>query len=132
MHQTLPLAKQMLEDEGGFVPYGAVLTSDGDVVAVGVDIREPGLNAFDVVEILEDNMIDMAKTGAYRAAAMFYAVKVTLPGTEDLTDAVAVTLAHQSGPALMVFHPFNRVGSGINYGSMFACENDNRLFRRLH
>lgn len=132
MHQTLPVAKKMLKDDGALIPYGAVMRPNGEVLPVGVEITQSDLKARDVVEILADNLVDMAQSGDYKATAVFYAVQVSLPGTDQLSEAVAVSLCHMAGESLMVFHPYNRAAGSINYGSAFAYFDENRMFSRLH
>lgn len=132
MHQALPVAKQMLRDGGTVVPYGAVMRPDGEVLPVGVDTSGASLKVGDIIDTLSESMMDMARDGSCKATAVVYAVKVSLPGTDQLSDAVALSLCHKAGEAMMVFHPFHRAAGGINYGSAFAHFDQNRVFRRLH
>lgn len=41
MHETLPLAKRMLQQEGAVIPYGAVMRCDGEVQPVAVEPGSP-------------------------------------------------------------------------------------------
>lgn len=74
----------------------------------------------------------MAQRGDCKATAIIYAVRMTLPGTDQISDAVAVSLCHCAGESLMVLHPFHRAAGSVNYGSAFAFFDANNMFHRLH
>ena len=95
MNSMLPFGQQMLEKHGEFIPYGAAMTSANEIVSVaGYDGDEKPLSQ-DIIELLKEGFRSAAEKGEYIATALFFDVRVTLPGSNEKSDAIAVALDHK-------------------------------------
>jgi hypothetical protein len=95
MDYVLPFAERTLLKHGAFFPFGGALTANGEIAGVGVyDGREqPPSN--DVILLLKQAFLQGAKSGEYKATALVYDVRVTLPSSDNKSDAIAVSLNHK-------------------------------------
>jgi hypothetical protein len=104
----LPLARKLLIDHGEFLPYGAAMRPTGEIVSVSaLDGRERPPSK-DLITLLKNSFASSARTGEYKATAIFYDVRIG----EDKKDAVAVSLDHRDGYSVIVFFPYE-VAAGI-------------------
>jgi hypothetical protein len=103
----LDFARLMLKKYGEFLPFGAGLKPDGEIVHVGADTGEDSHDAKAVLELLLAGLKKGALDGTYRAAAACIDVKVVDPRTGQRTDAAQVIFEHESGEALDVFVPYS-------------------------
>jgi hypothetical protein len=128
----MPLAKRMLGEFGEFYPYGGYMKPSGENVDVGVgdeDDDHPKSN--DLLYVLRNSFSEMAATGACKATAMVFDVRVVTPGAEEKSDAVQVCLEHADGYSAEVFLPYRIDQDGrVTYGTMFAQEGKHDIFGR--
>jgi hypothetical protein len=128
----MPLAKRMLGEFGEFYPYGGYMKPSGEIVDVGVgdeDDDHPKSN--DLLYVLRNSFSEMAATGACKATAMVFDVRVVTPGAEEKSDAVQVCLEHADGYSAEVFLPYRIDQDGrVTYGTMFAQEGKHDIFGR--
>ena len=98
-----------------------------EFVADAIGRREG--SAESILERLREGLRDGAKRGVYRAAAIFADVEVTPPGARESTDAVRVTLEHESGLCREIFVPY-RIGAagGVELGEPFAAGAERTIF----
>jgi hypothetical protein len=128
MNAMLPFAEQMLEKHGEFFPYGAAMTQDGEVVAVGsYDSREKPPSQ-DVINHLKKVLRSGAKAKKYKASAIFFDVRIVPPGTIDKTDAIAIALDHQDNYSVVIYIPYRSQSGKIQLGQAFAAAGTNDVF----
>jgi len=128
MNAVLPFAEKMLLKNGGFFPYGGALDPNGEAVAV-----EPPSN--DVILLLKQAFLQGAKSGVYKATALVYDVRVTLPSSEQKSDAIAVSLDHREDYPVIVFFPYEIKEGRLQFGEAFAQKGKTDIFknpRRVH
>ncbi|MBZ5571522.1 MAG: hypothetical protein LAO09_06565 [Acidobacteriia bacterium] len=130
MNVVLPLAERMLSKLKEFYPYGAYMRPSGEIVDVGVE--EEGLDhpkSRDLLYVLRESFSEMARTGACKATAIVTNVVVTLPGGQNKSDAIQISLEHEDCYSAEVFVPYAMDGEGkITYGDMFAQQGDKDIF----
>jgi hypothetical protein len=98
----LPLARKLLTEQGEFFPYGAAMKPDGEIVLVAAHDGRERPPSKDLIALLKGSFADSARTGEYKATAIFYDVRVG----EDRKDAVAVALDHRDGYSVIAYFPY--------------------------
>lgn len=110
---TLPFAQQMLEKQGEFYPFGAVMSTGGEAGLLGAD---PGQGERPASAAVLATMLGgiRGQRAGYRAVATCFDVR--LPDS----DAVRVELEHQEGQTIAVLLPYKkkRFGRGVEYGEL--------------
>jgi len=133
MNFGLPLVEELLKRHGEFLPFGAAMRPNGEIVCLGAyDGREvPSLaGAFaEIIRFLKDNFIDGARRQEYMATALFYEVGFTLPSSSERRDAVAVSLNHRDGYSVIVLLPYTIEDSGVVYDAPHAQPGEADIFR---
>jgi len=129
MTATLPFAQKMLRQHGEFFPYGGALDKRGAVVAVGATDGREQPHSADIIRLLKDSFVQGAKAGKYRATALIYDVRVTLPSTGQKSDAIAVALDHRDHYSVVVMFPYQFTGGELTIGSPFAQKGEGDIFR---
>ncbi len=128
MNAVLPFAEKMLLKNGGFFPYGGALDPNGEAVAVGVydGCEQPPSN--DVILLLKQAFLQGAKSGEYKATALVYDVRVTLPSSDKKSDAIAVSLDHREDYSVIVFFPYEIKEGRLQFGEVFAQKGEADIF----
>jgi hypothetical protein len=131
MNAVLPFAERMLTQHGEFFPFGAAMKPNGEIVNVaGYDGRErPASN--DLIELLNDGFCKDAKNGRYKATAVVYDVRVTLPNTTTKSDAIAVSLDHRDSYSVLVLLPYSLTGGTLRIGEPLAEKGEHKIFKRF-
>jgi hypothetical protein len=93
MNAVLSLAERMLSQFGEFYPFGAYMKPSGEIAHAGAEDEETDHpKSKDLLYVLRDSFSEMAATGACKATAIVFDVRVVPPGTEEKSDAVQVCL----------------------------------------
>lgn len=130
LDHLLPFAKQMLEKQGEFYPFGAIVRADGELHSVGAmpDDDYPGTQG--VLDLLQGAIREGYVSGI-RAAAICMDVRVNAPDSEVITDAVRVWMQHSLGEPLDVFMPYEkRRLRKPQFGELFARPADDPLLEK--
>lgn len=128
MNVAMPFAEQMLQKHGEFFPFGAALKSNGEVASVAsYDGREQPPSK-DIIRLLKDGFIQGAKSGEYKATALVYDVKVTLPVSGKKSDAIAVSLNHRENYSVIVLFPYQLNNGQLTIGEVFAQQGESDVF----
>jgi len=113
LNVTLSFAQQMLEHRAEFYPFGAALSTGGEVQLLGADT---GPDDRPVSAAVHASLLDGIRCARadYRAVAICSDVR--LPDS----DAVRVELEHQDGQAMAVLLPYTkkRFSRGVEYGEL--------------
>jgi hypothetical protein len=131
MNDRLPFAIQMLERHGEFYPFGGALKTDGTTVHVGAFDGDEHPPSADVIAWLTRGFVDGAREEIYRATALIYDVKTTIPSTGARSDAIAVSLDHRSGYSVVVMFPYENVAGRVIVGIPFAQKGSGAVFGKL-
>jgi hypothetical protein len=103
----LGFAHDMLRKEGEFYPFGATITSDGQMELTGAHPGDEHPRSKEVIDLMVSWMRSQAEAGKIRAAAICYDVRFR-PDDGDLTDAIAVVLEHRAGDRALMVQPYSK------------------------
>ncbi len=126
LNVLLPFAEQMLDKYGEFLPFGAVLTSDGEV-RLFAGYAEPTDSSTDVAELIRAGFRESAQSGEIVAIGLCLDVRVARPDGDGPIDAICAELEHSCGEAVDVFLPYVP-GPPVTYGEIFASPGKRRVF----
>jgi len=132
MNAALPFAEQMLAEHGEFLPYGQALDKAGKFIAIGASDGREQPPSKDLIKLLKGGLKEGAKSGKYKATALVYDVRVTLPSTGKKSDAIAVSLNHEGKYAALVFFAYRLDGKKVVMGEVFAQNEENYAFSDTH
>jgi hypothetical protein len=104
---ALPFAEKMLREYGQFHPFGAQMLNNGEVVSVGASDGEDQPPAQSLMDLLQGAFKNGAAEGDLLATALVYDARVTPPGTDQKSDAIAVSLDHRDDYSVVVFFPYH-------------------------
>lgn len=124
----LKFAQQMLRKRGEFFPFGGTVSSEGQVSMTAADTGDQRPASQAVVELLAGGMRAQASAGQIRAAAICYDSRFTPEGGAK-TDAIAVSLEHRDGDAVLVMQPYSKGRfTGLKFGQLVALAPERRVF----
>lgn len=133
MNFGLPLVEEILKRHGEFLPFGAAMRPNGEIICLGAyDGREvPSLSGSfgDIIRALKDAFVAGARRQEYMATALFYEVGATMPVTAERVDAVAVSLDHRDGYSVIVLLPYKIEDGDVAYDAPLAQRGDADIFR---
>lgn len=111
---SVGFAKQLLDTQGEFYPYAAVVDGDGQLGMIGSDIGEEKPESAAVVSSL------LGAIRAQRDDVRAYALVAVVQERETGNDAVRVNLEHSDGLNFAVLLPFTTDGLGLEntYGDL--------------
>jgi len=129
---VIPIAQAMLKDLGAFIPFGAFITSDGEVQLAGGAGDPSRFETGEIVEMYLEAYREAAGDGNFTSTALCVDVRIQVPGKLEKTDAIQIMLEHSGGEALNAFMPYEKQAeSDITYASLFATPADPRVFIKL-
>lgn len=129
----LPFAQTMLKEHGEFYPFGAVMSSSGEIRHVGARIEgDDHPPSQPLIELLTENIKKQAAKGELRAAGICYDVLTVPPGEKQKRDAVCCGLEHYLGETVDVFIPYVTAANGdVHYCTNLRCEANCAVFLRI-
>jgi hypothetical protein len=126
---VIPFAQQMLSEQGEFYPFGATVSSSGEVEAVGAAAEDEQPESQKLIDLLVSGMREQAAAGQIRAGAVCLDVRVVPPGETAKSDAICTRLEHADGEAIETFLPYRKGLLGrYKYGELFAAAGDRTIF----
>jgi len=79
----LPFTQKLLREHGGFNPWGAVMSSSGEIQWVAADNGEEFPDAQALINMLTDTFKGQCNRGVLRAIGICYDVRIVPPGKSD-------------------------------------------------
>lgn len=128
LNAALPIAERMLSEHGEFFPYAEALGNDGKFVSIGAYDGRERPPSKDVIQILRGGLKDGARLGKYRATALVYDVRITIPAGGAKSDAIAVSLNHRAKYSVLLFFPYRLEGGRVVLGDAVAQKEENYVF----
>jgi hypothetical protein len=122
----LPVAEEQLNRDGAFLPYAAMLDTDGEVKSVSAESRPEDVG--DLLLALHTELREQAAEGAIRASGIAADVTLTDPDSGEVTDAVQLELDHAETEAVDVYVPYTNGEAGINFGELVAAAGQAPIF----
>ena len=105
-------AETFLKRQDSFLPVGAVMTNEGEVITVAAAPAGPDLTTADVVlPRLHEALRANVRQREIKAVAVVEDVKITPPGQRQ-TRAIKVLIEHKRGLSVAFYLPFKRHRSG--------------------
>jgi hypothetical protein len=129
----VPFAKTMLREQGEFYPFGAYMSSSGEIQWVGARSEGDDHPASEpLIDLLTETFKNYAARGGLRAAAICYDVLTIPPGEDQKRDAICCGLEHLTGEWVDVFVPYIKALDGeIQYGKVFSAQRIAQFFGEL-
>jgi hypothetical protein len=115
-------SEQCLRKRGNFLPHGAVLPVDGEVVLVAAasDTGKDLTNSTEVLPVLHDGLRAQAKEKALVAVGVAENVTITPEGLPQ-TQAIKVLFEHKRGLVVALYLPFRKkFFRGYSFGEIFS------------
>ncbi len=132
MQELLPLAKRLLAEHGAFYPYAGWMREDGAIAPVASGAGEAERpKASEVITVLREHLTTLAEEGVCRAFALITDVRITLPDTGELTDAIQINLDHEDNYSVEVYVCYQiDAQRSVRYGRVMARPGEGTLFPR--
>jgi hypothetical protein len=129
MNAMVPFGKQMLEKHGEFFPYGAAMTTAGEITSEAASDGTERPPSQTLIDMMTQAFRQRAAAGQIRAAGICYDVRTIPPGQTEKTDAICMGMEHQSGQFISVYLPYKKGLLGkIQFGQIFATKKDAQFF----
>src|SRR5260370_42605059 len=87
-------AQAMLKDLGTFIPFGAFITSDGEVQLAGGEGDPSDLDTEGIVEMYLEAFREAGGDGNFTSTSLCLSVRIHVPGKLEKTDAIQIMLKH--------------------------------------
>lgn len=128
MDAVLPFAQQMLTEHGEFFPYGGAMNSAGEIISVTAYEGNENLPSSELIEFLNKAFRGAAAKKEYKATALVYDVRISLPSGEP-SDAIALNLDHESGYSVIVLLPYTLSNGKLEFGQIAAQKGKGSIFQ---
>jgi len=129
MNPLLGFAQQMLAKRGSFLPFGASLTSDGEIVMATAFIRMEVSDPVTMIDLIVRGFQEVAGNGKIRATGVCLDMRIVPPNETEKIDAICVKLEHIEGDCVDVYLPYKKGWLGrYKFGQMFAARGDAQVF----
>jgi len=124
----LDSARGMLDAEGRFLPFAAVVDVQGRLSLLDAE-PEDEIEVPIFVEAIQQGLRRAVTAGDIVAAGMCADVHVDLPGSSGSSDAICAQLERENGECFDVYLPYRlEHGAGALYAEPFAVTGEMRLF----
>ena len=129
----LPVAQRLLRECGEFLPFGAIMSSSGEIRLVGGEIEGDDYpTSQPLLDLLTEAFKKQSMKGELRAAGICYDVLTVPPGEDRKRDAICCGLEHYSGETASVFVPYVKAADGdVQYGTVFSARRGAQFFLAL-
>jgi hypothetical protein len=129
MNEILPVAERMLKKYGEFYPYGGCMRPDGTITHVGAtDEDTPRPKSKDLLFILRNAFREMAGRGDCKAVAVAFDMSITLPNSDERSDAIQMSIEHADGYSVDIFFPYRLSAGEISYGETLVQQGKHEIF----
>jgi hypothetical protein len=128
MSSLLPFAEHMLTNHGEFIPFGGAMRPDGQLVSIAAYEGNEHPKSVDVIALMKEGIIAAAHKGEYKATGIVYDARVKLPSTNEISDAIAVSLNHRDNYSVVVLFPYKIDAGRPLLGAAFSQKGDADIF----
>lgn len=129
LNPLLSFAREQLAKRGGFLPFGASVTSDGEVAMAAGYSGQEQTTPVEIIDRLVQGFRRDASGRRIRATGICVDARVVPPGSTEKTDAVCVQLEHAEGQCIEVYLPYRKGPQGLEYRDLFVGAGDPRVFQ---
>ena len=113
------VSKQIIDQQGAFLPHGAVLIGQRERALVGAMGKRDLTNSAEILPLLHGSLRALVKTKAAYAVGVAEDVIVKRP-EEESTRAIKVLFEHRSGLTVALYEPFRKSLFKFRYGEIFV------------
>ncbi len=122
-------AKQCLEKQGAFLPFGVAMLADRTMSHVSGHTGEERPGAPRVLQSLEGALRTMAAKDGLKAVGICVDIRFASSPDEPKTDAIQVFLEHREGNVVNVLMPYRKKSRGqVSYARLIAIRAEPRIF----
>ena len=126
---VLPFAEQMLGEHGEFFPFGATMSSDGEVALTAADSAGDRPGPEEGLGVLNDGFRRQREAGEIRASALCCDVTFTPQGEQATADAVRVQMEHREVAPVIALVPYEGAGTPeMAFGELIATPGERIAF----
>lgn len=118
----------MLRSHGAFLPFGAQLLCDGEIVSIAADGDAGCSPPNRLIALLKAAFRAGADEGDVIATALVYDVRVVPPGESAKSDAIALNLDHYDAYSIRMFIPYAIVDGDPALRPAFMSGGDYAIF----
>jgi len=123
----MPFAEQMLKKNGEFFPFGAAVSTEGEVRACATYDGNETPASEEVIAMLVQGFQGEAGDGKIRATGICYDGRIVQDGKK--VDAVIISLEHVSGSATKTCVPYTKAMFGkYRFGELIAALDEPKVF----
>ena len=123
----MPFAEQMLKKHGEFFPFGAAVSTTGEVGAYATYDGNETSASEEVIASLVQGFQGEARDGKIRATGICYDGRIVQDSKK--VDAVIISLEHVSGNASKTCVPYTKgLFGGYRFGQLIASLDDPKIF----
>ncbi len=129
LNMLMPFAQQQLSKYGEFYPFGATMSTEGEIAPVMAAGDDEHPESQELIDTMTKAFRKEAAAGKIRAVGICFDVRIVPPGENEKTDAICIRLEHQSSEAIEVYLPYKKGRlRGYKYGELFAGESTPEFF----
>jgi hypothetical protein len=122
MNHLVPIAKELLEQQGEIYPIGGVINVIGKYESIGARLESEQPTAQEVFKYLGAGLEAGMRDGHFRSIGICMNVTVLDEANSGLTDAFHISMKHKEGRMMQFFVPYttNRATKKVTMGKAFS------------
>jgi len=125
----ISFAKQFLEKQGEFLPFGAVMLEDRTISHVSGHTGEERPGAPRVLQSLEGALRTMAAKDGLKAVGICVDIRFASSPDEPKSDAIQVFFEHRESNVVHVLLPYRKKSPGqVSYAKLIAIRAEPKIF----
>jgi hypothetical protein len=130
LNAVVPYALERLKEDGAFYPFAGKLSESGEeVTLLGVRAGEEPTDPAAVLETSFEALAELAAAGEIRGGAVCADVRVSIPDSDEESDAIRVSIEHVGERAIDVYLPYTVDEAGeLRFGELFASVGEPKIF----
>ncbi len=122
-------AKQCLEKQGAFLPFGVAMLADRTISHVAGHTGEERPGAPRVLQSLEGALRTMAAKDGLKAVGICVDIRFASSPDEPKADAIQVFLEHREGNVVNVLLPYRKITPGrVSYSKLMVVRAEPKIF----
>ena len=122
-------AKQCLEKQGAFLPFGVAMLADRTISHVSGHTGKERSGAPRVLQSLEGTLRATAAKDGLKAVGICVDIRFASSPDEPKTDAIQVFLEHREGNVVNVHLPYRKKSPGqVSYAKLIAMRAEPKIF----
>jgi len=112
-------AKYFLANAGEFYPFGAVISTDGDIVPLGAQFENDRPTPQEVIGVLENSILRKLSKNEVKIAGIGTDVNYKPAGETEKKSAIQVRILESSGVSVDYYLPYRNETGNFVYEALF-------------